>query len=106
MADVTELKMAVRHKEAELRDLLNGWDPLGVYEPESGAPLDEYDCLHKVIGTLQRGASEAEISAFLTAELRDHFGIDPEHSRPADFAATLYAWYWADPLPGSVLPHT
>ena len=30
----------------ELRQLLNGWDPIGVYRAAMDCPNDEYDCLH------------------------------------------------------------
>ncbi len=30
----------------ELRDLLNSWDPIGIYDPETAFPADEYDYLY------------------------------------------------------------
>ena len=31
---------------AELQRLLNQWDPIGVYDPLTNFPEDEYDCLY------------------------------------------------------------
>lgn len=59
-----------------LRELLNGWDPIGVIE--DGTPDDEYDCLiAPILDRLERGAEPPELAAFLRVELEDHFGLDP-----------------------------
>lgn len=102
MDDISRHQKALRAKQQELRRLLNKWDPIGVYGPGSEAPLDEYDCLRGVVGMLRHGTSQSDIANFLQGELRDHFGIDPKPADPDAFAAKLYEWYWADPLPGSV----
>ncbi len=62
----------------ELRRLLNEWDPIGVYDPETNFPEDEYDCLELLLmERLRNGDSAAEIERFLTLELSEHFGLDP-----------------------------
>ena len=99
MDDISRHKAALRQKQVELRELLWDWDPIGV-APDG--PRDEYDCLFGLIGRLREGASVAELDAYLTNELVEHFGPDPEPASPAEFAAKLQTWYWADPLPGSV----
>jgi hypothetical protein len=47
---------------------------------------------------LERGATEAEMAAFLVTELSDHFGLTPDPEREARFAGTVVQWYrenWA-----------
>jgi hypothetical protein len=50
---------------------LSDWDPI------SGSPSDEYDCLvDKVISALTRGVrSEAQLADLILEELHDHFGL-------------------------------
>lgn len=61
---------------AALREILNRWDPIGVVGADG--PQDEYDCLiAPVLEHLGRGATPADLAAFLRHELVDHFGLDP-----------------------------
>ncbi len=79
---------------SELQRLLNEWDPIGVYDPVTDFPSDEYDCLYSPLMTrLREGESAAEIGDFLARELRDHFGLNPRHSEPQAFAEKLKAWF-------------
>ena len=68
-----------RRAQRELRDLLNEWDPIGVFDDEDGeGPVDEYDCIRDpLISHLLRGDSRAEVAAFLREELTGHFGLEP-----------------------------
>jgi len=76
---------------ANLRYLLNAWDPIGVARTVS----DEYDCLIDPLHSrLSVGTSQAEISDFLRHELADHFGLDPAHTDTDAVADQLIAW-WA-----------
>ncbi len=78
----------------ELQGLLNEWDPIGVYDPETHFPEDEYDCLYQpLLSRLRQAEGAHEITVFLETELRDHFGLDPRPSRPRDFALRLIEWY-------------
>jgi hypothetical protein len=71
-----------------LRDLLNAWDPIGV----EGANDDEYDCLiPQLLTRLGQGADAKAISAFLFAELVDHFGLDPSPGSTDDIAERIAA---------------
>ncbi len=80
--------------EPELRYLLNHWDPIGVYDETENYPPDEYDCLiAPVLSRLAAGASAADLGQFLWFEVEDHFGIDPEPSRPDLLAGRLVAWF-------------
>jgi hypothetical protein len=82
--------------EANLRYLLNHWDPIGIYDPDLDVPPDEYDCLiAPVLTRLVRGDGVAEMSEFLWFELEDHFGLNPTNLGSDDFAAKLVAWYRA-----------
>lgn len=78
----------------ELRQLLNDWDPIGVYDRTTDFPPDEYDCLYApLMGLLVEGADVASVADFLERELSRHFGLDPRPSRPEDFAACLVEWF-------------
>lgn len=78
----------------EIRSLVNNWDPIGVYDPETNFPADEYDCLEApLMGRLRAGQTPDEVGGFLERELRDHFGIDPSPSRPREFAERLVDWF-------------
>jgi hypothetical protein len=77
--------------QANLRLLLNEWDPLGVADL---AP-DECDCMiAPLLSRLIRGEGRSEISEFLWYELEDHFGIDPAARDVDGMANRLVAW-WA-----------
>jgi hypothetical protein len=102
MVDHSRRKAEVHRKQQELQGLLNEWDPLAVM-PGQLAPSDEYDCLIGLLGRLQRGGTPDKL-AYLRRRLRHHFGIDPDESHPDQFADQVFAWYWADPLPGSRSP--
>jgi hypothetical protein len=79
---------------AALRDLLNGWDPLGVHPEWKGAPHDEYDDLLKpLLARLRRGASTDRIAAFLRRRLTWSYGVGPDESRPEDVASRIVEWY-------------
>jgi len=89
----------LRQRGQELRDLVNGWDPIGVTDdPER--PSDEYECLiGPLLRRLEVGAGADEVSAFLAHELEYHFGLDPEPLQTTAFAERLAQWYagrWPD----------
>jgi hypothetical protein len=87
-----------------LRQLLNEWDPIGVFDPVIDdpdgdldvlrAPDDEYDCLSApLLERLRQGAGADAITGFLDRELRDHFGLALPLALTADFAGRLVRWY-------------
>ncbi|MFN8081397.1 MAG: hypothetical protein U0Q19_17710 [Kineosporiaceae bacterium] len=62
-------------RQANLRYLLNQWDPIGVADLVD----DEYDCLLAPLWSrLIHGVSRAALSEYLWFEVEDHFGLDPE----------------------------
>lgn len=80
--------------QAELRFLLNRWDPIGVYDEALDCPPDEYDCLiAPLLAKLDAGLGVTEISEFLWYDLEDHFGLDPTLLESDAFAAKLVAWF-------------
>jgi hypothetical protein len=80
----------------ELRQLLNRWDPIGVYDEERDWPSDEYDCMiDPLLGRLSRGDSRADLSEYLWREIEDHFGLDPTFAGTGAFADRLLAWFAA-----------
>jgi hypothetical protein len=86
--------LAAAHEWFELRDLVNRWDPIGIYDPETNFPPDEYDCLDAPLMTrLRAGESSEQIGDFLHHELHGHFGLDPDASRPYEFAQLLTRWF-------------
>lgn len=82
-----------RERWAQLRALICEWDPIGVTD-DPDWPRDEYDCLlGPLLRALERGASEAELAAFLGHEIENHFGLDPAHYDFPAVAAKLRNWY-------------
>ncbi|MFF0013169.1 hypothetical protein [Streptomyces sp. NPDC005374] len=72
--------------EAELRRLLNEWDPLGVTHDVQ----HEYDCmLAPLLHRLRSGARRTEIGEFLRQELEEHFDLDPLGLRPDAMAVRV-----------------
>ena len=68
--------------QRELRELLNEWDPIGVFDladvDQGSWPVDEYDCIREpLISHLLRGDNRSEIAEFLRNELTSHFGLEP-----------------------------
>jgi hypothetical protein len=87
----------IRDRWSELRKLVNDWDPLGVVS--SGAPADEYDCMSgPLLRRLEEHASVEDIAEYLTAELRDHFGVTV--SDASAFARRVVSWHQAYALTG------
>jgi hypothetical protein len=74
---MTEQAHWLKSARAGLREVLNEWDPIGIYGIEDPAPhMDEYDGIRdSLISRLVSGTTPAEITAFLREELRDHFGL-------------------------------
>lgn len=80
--------------QAELGYLLNRWDPIGIYDPATDYPPDEYDCMIAPLLTrLSDGGNAAQLSEYLWWELTDHFGLDPAARDTDGFANRLVAWY-------------
>ena len=76
----------------ELRDLLNEWDFIGVFDPEINT--DEYDCMILPLMTrLVAGADTDDIVRFLDGEITNHFGLSPGLVDNAPMAERLTGWW-------------
>jgi hypothetical protein len=83
-------KQELRKRWAELRTLINEWDPVGLIE--AGAPHDEYECVvGPVLRMLEENVSASEVAAFLQREFDEHFGVSCGDAAP--FAASTKQWY-------------
>ena len=75
---------------ADLMQLLNEWDPIGVADLIS----DEYECMTgPLLSRLSKGAGRPQIGEFLRNELEDHFGLDPERLDVGGMADRLVVWW-------------
>ncbi|MFJ8690546.1 hypothetical protein [Micromonospora wenchangensis] len=75
-----------------LRRLLNAWDVIGVHDPRTN--VDEYDCLiAPLLSRLSAGAGAEDLSAYLSAEIRGHFGMTVGDVETRAFARRLLAWW-------------
>jgi hypothetical protein len=108
----------VEHLQANLRFLLNLWDPIGVAD----AVDDEYDCLLVPLWhRLTRAASRAEIAEYLwfdcrttsastpnpTAWTRYQIGSWPGPPQPSAITDSALAQdYWTCQQPLTRLPHS
>ena len=77
---------------AGIRHLLLEWNPIDA----DGLPEDEYDCLISPLHhRLHSGATAEQLADYLTQEIREHFGFQPEPEGMTLFAAKLRQW-WTD----------
>ena len=78
----------ISRRQANLRYLLNRWDPLGVADLVD----DEYDCLLVPLwNRIVNAACPAAVSEFLWCEIEDHFGLDPSKYRIDEVAHEIVA---------------
>jgi hypothetical protein len=76
----------------ELRQLLNEWDFIGVFDPEINT--DEYDCMIRPLMTrLAAEADTNDIRRFLDDEVTGHFGLSPGMVDTAPMAERLTTWW-------------
>jgi len=80
-------------RQDELRNLLDRWHPIGIYDEEMDFPPGEYDCL---IGPLPTRPGRHDARASLSEHLwYEIFGLDPVRCGTDHFADRLLAWYAA-----------
>jgi hypothetical protein len=76
----------------ELRQLLNEWDFIGVFDPDTN--VDEYDCMiAPVLAKLAEGADSDAIKHWLVAEIAGHFGLSGGRVETARMAERLITWW-------------
>ena len=83
----------LQQRYAELREIINGWDPIGVVNTPDW-PCDEYDC---VVGPLMRHLENGDppevVAQYLSDEFTDHFGLSISEERIHAWAAQVTQWY-------------
>jgi hypothetical protein len=88
----------MRPLSQELRTHLLRWDPIGVGGAAEGA--DEYDCLiSPLLRQLSGGATAAAVAAWLSHELAEHFGLQPDPDRETHFGEELVGWWRESTVP-------
>lgn len=81
----------MRDRVGELRDLLNDWDFIGVFDPETNT--DEYDCMiDPLLRKLSANANTSDIVQFLNDEITGHFGMSVGVVEAGPMAERLTAW--------------
>lgn len=82
---------------AELRSLVNEWDPLGVFGDDAPGLPDEYDCVvGPVLGILDAGGGAEEVARFLARHVAEHMVGEPSRPPTAGertFATKVARWY-------------
>lgn len=86
-------------QEKELINLLNNWDPIGVY-PFKGGPKDEYeDFVNPIVSVLQKGTNKKELTIFLKQFLKEHVGLTTKVENIERFSDATLKWWWANNWP-------
>ncbi len=85
MVDQPEAERRHLHRAAaDVRAVLAEWDPI------PGSPDDEYDCLvWPSIKRLDAGGKSADLAEWLSAELREHFGLTSGQAETGPIAQRL-----------------
>jgi hypothetical protein len=85
--------------ERELRELLNEWDPIGVFAMDlDRPPEDEYDpYLSPVFAALREGGAAADVRGALESAL-GRMGLGPASEREDVFAERIARW-WRESFP-------
>ena len=82
----------MRDRVSELRQLLNEWDFIGVFDAETN--FDEYDCMiAPLLARLAEGADSDGIKQWLDAEIIGHFGMSRGQVETASVAERLTTWW-------------
>lgn len=86
-------KARLRRQWAALRDLWNGFDPIGVMGDPSW-PRDEYEsCVGGTLRRLREGASVGEIADYLDAVVNETMKLNLPRRETERFARRLVAWF-------------
>ncbi len=94
-----ETKEESRRRWKELRDIVNRWDPIGVFKMDPECPKDEYECVTgPLMRMLEARSSVEEITRYLEKEVREHFEIEPVPGAAGRCATESVNWFqgkWA-----------
>jgi len=81
-------KAAIRSDQIRVRQLLNEWDPL------TGSPADEYDCLvDSVVSALYRGAGASDLADLICSEFDSHFGVPVAREEAVGVSSRILLWW-------------
>lgn len=68
-----DLKFKLKDDFNKVQELVNSFDPCGLID--SGAPIDEYDCLtNQILSAINTGKTRTEIHNLILHEIEFHFG--------------------------------
>jgi hypothetical protein len=78
-----------------LSQLLEEWDPIGVYDDSDDAPPSgEYERLvNPLLTKLRAGDSAGEIAAYLTWDVRTNMGLPSRPDTDLLAAERIHRWY-------------
>jgi hypothetical protein len=79
----------------ELREILNRWDPIGVFGYESVEwPEDEYESyVDPLMWQLRAGKSEEQITQYLESLVHDWMEIEVEPGKAESCAKEAFEWF-------------
>jgi hypothetical protein len=84
-------------KLEKVQSLLRRWDPIEVC-PGQDAPADEYNrYAPQIVGMLSRGATKAEVMAYLRMVRTELIGLPKNDVRDESFAIELVGLWPKDP---------
>ncbi len=88
-----------RSGERELRQIINEWDPIGIFDMDlNEPPADEYDLyVSWVFTALYDGGAVAEVRRALASAL-GNMGLGPANEREDLFAERIVCW-WRESFP-------
>ncbi|MCI0339747.1 MAG: hypothetical protein L0216_01130 [Planctomycetales bacterium] len=82
-------KRRLQALEAELNEILDAWDPLGVRPPRG-----EYACVAlPLLGRLEAGATTEQVQDLLAHSLSEHFGVAVPGKRILEMARAIREWH-------------
>jgi hypothetical protein len=68
-----DLKHQFKEDFNKVQEFVNDFDPCGLIN--SGAPIDEYDCLtNQLLSAIYSGKQRTEIKGLISREIIEHFG--------------------------------
>ena len=82
-------RKAFKIEKKAIRNILNDWDPI------SGSPWNEYECLvHWILSLLHRGGTKIEISSLIKDKLEHHFGLNGDKDQIEIVSGKIWS-YWS-----------
>ena len=77
-----------KEEEQVVRTILNDWDPI------SGSPKDEFDCLvHRILSNLHQIGQKEKLLELIQDQLSNHFGLDLPQDQISNTAKKIWTWW-------------